>query len=188
MNREGELSVFDTNWQIREQIRKLQAVLASLTVERDDLRYRICPELNARYMREIGDFVNRLNYQEIMIREMKRWIEITQSALNYERNITTEEIDAQVETEYRDYHKKVDEAFEREERAKKRQREQKERQRKYEQCWKEQYREQDTQASEESDKTEQKENTAENESAKKSTEVPDIKEMYLRSSKDSIPT
>lgn len=139
MDQTGDIVVSDACQRIREEIQKLQMVLASLTSERDDLRYHICPELNARYMREVGDFVNRLNYQSIMIREMKRRIEIAQAALNYEKTISAEEIDEQVETEYRDYHKKVYEAFQRAEQAKKRQREQEEKRRAYEQRWQEQY-------------------------------------------------
>lgn len=139
MDQMGKMIVSDASRRIREEIRKLQAILASLTSERDDLRYHICPELSARYMREIGDFVNRINYQSIMIREMKRRIEIAQAALNYEKIVTTEEIDAKVETEYRDYYQMVDEAFQRAEQAEKRQRDQEEKRREYEQCWQEQY-------------------------------------------------
>lgn len=185
MDQTGEMVVSDACQRIREEIQKLQMVLASLTSERDDLRYHICPELNARYMREVGDFVNRLNYQSIMIREMKRRIEIAQAALNYEETISADEIDAQVETEYRDYHKKVDEAFQRAEQAKKRQREQEEKQREYEQRWQEQYGGGYAENSEDAadkDPTGESENRAEQaKSAGEKTaekKVPDAKELY----------
>lgn len=45
--------------------------------------YHVCPELQAKYAREIGDYQNRANYQELMILELKRRIEIARYFRRY---------------------------------------------------------------------------------------------------------
>lgn len=131
--------VSDAYKKLKDEAQKLQLILAALTSERDDLRYHICPELTARYAREIGDYQNRLNYQKMMIMEMKRRIEIARAALNREKTVSQEEVDEQINEEYKDFHEKVNEEFEKAEQAKKEQREKEARQQEYEKRWQEQY-------------------------------------------------
>lgn len=129
----------DAYGDLKEEIQKLQLVLANVTSERDDLKYHVCPELEARYAQEIGDFQNRINYQKIIILETKRRIEIARAALNREKTISREDVDKKVHEEYQDFHKKVDEEFRKAEQAKREQREREERQRQYRKKWQEQF-------------------------------------------------
>ena len=98
-----EVIVSDACHQIKEEIQRLHAVVAALTQERDELLYYICPELAAKYVREIGDYQNRINAQEIMILEIKRRIEIAQAALNREKTLSQEAVDEQIYKEYLHY-------------------------------------------------------------------------------------
>lgn len=140
-----EVVVSDVYHQIKEEIQRLQAVVAALTQERDELVYYTCPELAARYAREIGDYQNRINYQKIMILEIKRRIEIAQAALNREKTVTWEAVDEQIHTEYQDFHEKINQQFEEAEEAKRQQREREYQRREYEQRWQESYGEEDFQ-------------------------------------------
>lgn len=154
-----EVIVSDAYHQIKEEIQRLQAVVAALTQERDELLYYICPELAARYAKEIGDYQNRINYQEMMILEIKRRIEIAQAALNREKAVSPEAVDEQIHREYQEFHEKVNQQFEEAEEAKRQQQEREQQRQEYEQRWQERYgAEGDTGSSAEGDsggKTEQ---------------------------------
>lgn len=134
-----EVIVSDAYHQIKEEIQRLQAVVAALTQKRDELLYYICPELAARYAKEIGDYQNRINYQEMMILEIKRRIEIAQAALNREKAVSQEAVDEQIHREYQEFHEKVNQQFEEAEEAKRQQREREQQRQEYEQRWQERY-------------------------------------------------
>lgn len=135
----NKIIISDSYAKLTEEIQRLKQILAALTEERDDLLYHICPELAARYARNVGDYVNRINYQKIMILEMKRRIEIARAALNREKAVSQESVDEQIKTEYQQFHDKADEAFRKSEDAKRWQEEREKRQRQYEYQWKQQY-------------------------------------------------
>ena len=143
-----EVIISDAYHQIKEEIQRLQAVVAALTQERDELLYYICPELAARYAKEIGDYQNRINYQEMMILEIKRRIEIAQAALNREKAVSQEAVDEQIHKEYQEFHEKVNQQFEEAEDAKRQQRQREQQRQEYEQQWQERYgSESDTESS-----------------------------------------
>ncbi len=131
--------ISDAIEKIKEEIQQLQLILAALTAERDDLKYHICPELTARYAREIGEYEHRLKCQRIMILEMKRRIEIARAALNREKTISREAVDQQVEKEYEEFHQKVDEEYQKAQEAKQEQERREQQQRQYQQQWQEKY-------------------------------------------------
>ncbi len=95
-----EIVVSDACGDLKKEVQVLRMLLASLTAERDDLRYHVCPELEARYASEIGGLENRANYLNIKIAEMKRRIEIARAALNREKTVSREDMDRQVHREY----------------------------------------------------------------------------------------
>ena len=135
----GEIIVSDALAKMKEEIRMLKAKLAELLQERDGLIYHICPELRARYAAEIGDYQNRANYQELMILELKRRIEIARAALNREQSISEEEVDEQIEKEYQEFHQKVDEEYQKSKRSQEEQAQKEEKRKFYEEQWKSQY-------------------------------------------------
>jgi len=136
---DGEIIVSDALAKMKDEIRILKARLAELLQERDDLIYHICPELRARYAAEIGDYQNRANYQELMILELKRRIEIARAALNREQSITEEEVDKQIEKEYQEFHQKVDEEYQKSKKSQEEQAQKEEKRKCYEEQWKNQY-------------------------------------------------
>ena len=135
----GEIIVSDVLEKMKEEIRFLQAKLAELLEERDDLIYHVCPELQAKYAREIGDYQNRANYQELMILELKRRIEIARAALNREQSVSEEEVDKQIKKEYEEFHEKVDEEYQKSKKSQEEQAKREEKRKFYEEQWKSQY-------------------------------------------------
>ena len=135
----NKIIISDSYAKLTKEIQGLKQVLAALTEERDDLLYHICPELAARYARNVGDYVNRINYQKITILEMKRRIELARAALNREKAVSQESVDEQINTEYRQFRDKADEEFCKSEEAKRWQDEREKRQQQYERRWQQQY-------------------------------------------------
>ena len=134
-----EIVVSDACGDLKKEVQVLRMLLASLTAERDDLRYHVCPELEARYASEIGGLENRANYLNIKIAEMKRRIEIARAALNREKTVSREDMDRQVHREYQKFYDALNEAFRRAEQARKNEGRRRERQRQYEEEWQREY-------------------------------------------------
>ena len=119
----NEIIISDEYSRLREEIAKLKVLLAALTEEKNDLVYVECPRLNALYMEKIGDLVNQISAQELIVAELKYRILVVQAALNRAETVDEEKLDQDVEREYEEYQKRVDEQFEQAEQAKEEQRE-----------------------------------------------------------------
>ena len=193
----GEIIVSDALAKMKEEIKMLKAKLAELWQERDDLIYHICPELRAKYAAEIGDYQNRANYQELMILELKRRIEIARAALNRGQSISEEEVDKQIEKEYQEFHQKVDEEYQKSKKSQEEQAQKEEKRKFYEEQWKSQYshREDGEKAENDSDtkdsdgedsdtentSKEKDEETIENNDTKpKEKPLPKVKDLYRK--------
>ncbi len=134
-----DVTVVDFNGGIKEEIRILRAQLALLLQEKEDLLYHICPELLARYAREVGSYENRAHYQEYVILELKHRIELARAALNREQTISKEAVEEQIASEYKAFHEKLEEECRRTEEAQRAQAEKERRQRESEQRWQAKY-------------------------------------------------
>lgn len=188
----GEIIVSDALAKMKEEIQILKAKLAELLQERDGLIYHICPELRARYAAEIGDYQNRANYQELMILELKRRIEIARAALNREQSISEEEVDEQIEKEYQEFHQKVDEEYQKSKRSQEEQAQKEEKRKFYEEQWKSQYgkreegenteKDADTKTSgtEDTSKGSNVDDTEDNDIKPKENPLPNAKELYRK--------
>ena len=187
-----EIIVSDALEKVREEIQFLKAKLAELLQERDDLIYHICPELRARYAAEIGDYQSRANYQELMILELRRRIEIARAALNREQSISKEEVDKQIKKEYQEFHQKVDEEYQKSKKAKEEQAQRDEKRRAYEEQWKNQYGKRDegenteedfgakTSDTEDTSKGSNGEDVEDNDTEPKKKSLPNVKDLYRK--------
>lgn len=134
-----DITVVDFDSQIKEEIRLLRAQLALLLQEKEELLYHVCPELVARYAKEVGSYENRAHYQEYMILELKRRIEIARAALNREQTVSKETVDEQINAEYKAFYEKVAEERRRAEQAQKEQAQRERRRKESEQRWQAKY-------------------------------------------------
>ena len=74
--REGEAE------KLKREIRELREKAAALTAERDDLKNRVCRELEAEYNRKIGVLELAVLYRRIRILQLRRLLEALQALLN----------------------------------------------------------------------------------------------------------
>ena len=178
----GEIIVSDALAKMKEEILILKVKLAELLQERDELIHHICPELRARYAAEIGDYQNRANYQELMILELKRRIEIARAALNREQSISEEEVDKQIEKEYQAFHQKVDEEYQKSKNSQEEQARKEEKRKFYEEQWKSQYSHQEERrkAEENCDTKDSDGENSNTENTSKEKPLPNAKELYRK--------
>ena len=176
----NDIVVSDEYNKIREEIKLLMQEMAALLMERDELLYHICPELRARYAKEIGDYQARAMYQELMILELKRRIEITRAALNREQAISEEEVDEQVNEEYKEFHKKVDEEYKKTEDAKEEYKSKEEKANEYRKQWEERYGDRYDDTADESEGSNENDKREGDDSVGKKKKPPTLKELYRK--------
>jgi hypothetical protein len=88
-------------------IQSLETELSDLVYERDNLNYHVCPKIQTEYMLKIGKLEYSIFEYQCNILRIKRKIEIIQAALNREQPYNINEIDKQLDEEYREYTKKL---------------------------------------------------------------------------------
>jgi len=88
-------------------IQSLETELSELVYERDKLLYHTCPKIQIEYMLKIGKIEYTIFEYQCNILRLKRKIEIIQAALNREQPYDINEIDKQLDVEYKEYTKKL---------------------------------------------------------------------------------
>ncbi len=86
-----------------EEVNQLQAEVARLTALRDDLQYRICPELRALYEEKIGSLEREILAAKMYLREKQRILEILRAQMNRRENVSYEKAEDAARAETRDY-------------------------------------------------------------------------------------
>ena len=88
-------------------VQELEAELASLVYDRDQLLYHICPKIKTEYMLKIGKLEYTIFEYQCKILRTRRKIEIIQTLLNRELSYNIAEIDKQLDKEYQEYTEKL---------------------------------------------------------------------------------
>ena len=81
---------------LRAEIRTLRELLASLVMEREQLRTNVLPQIESKYMRQLGGLEADIYRAEYELRTLKERILLIQSRLNRGQVIDEEEIDASI--------------------------------------------------------------------------------------------
>jgi hypothetical protein len=88
-------------------VQKLETELADLVFERDKLLYHVCPKLKTEYMLKIGKLEYAIFEYQCKILRTKRKIEIIQAQLNREQPYNIDDIEKQLDIEYKEYIEKL---------------------------------------------------------------------------------
>lgn len=94
---------------LREHIAALRDEIALLTAERDELKFRECPRIQAEYDAKIGYRVLELYRAKARLLQLKRAVEILQAARNRQEKKDAEEAKQEAKEAYREYEKKLEE-------------------------------------------------------------------------------
>ena len=95
---------------LKEEIQTLRAEAAELITRRDDLKNRICPDLERRYMRELGTLEYLVFQKQTEILALRRMIQLVQQDINSRRRPDRKAVQEQLQKEYKTYEKQYRQA------------------------------------------------------------------------------
>ena len=91
-----------------EEIKQLKEDIVNLYEERDELTYHICKNIETEYMSKIGILEYKLYEFQCKILRIKRKIELYQLKINRQECPNEEEIEKELEDEYKEYTEKLE--------------------------------------------------------------------------------
>ena len=94
---------------LREHIAALREQIALLTAERDELKFRECPRIQAEYNAKIGYRMLELYRAKARLLQLRRAVEILQAARNRQEKKDAEEAKREARDAYREYEEKLEE-------------------------------------------------------------------------------
>ena len=105
---------------LKNELLKKRTELSMLVLQRDELKYVICTNIETKNMLELGNLEYRLYQSECIIMRLKRKVELIQMRINRQEKIDVATIDELLDEQFREYQqnleekiKKMNEAIER---------------------------------------------------------------------------
>lgn len=108
----GDLIEFPDVKQSREAVRKLKEDLEALLLEREHLRSVVCVNIQREYTLVFGGLEYRLYKAFCDYLRLRRKKDLLQAKKNRQERIDLKAVEAQLDEEFRDYKKKLDEKME----------------------------------------------------------------------------
>jgi len=96
---------------LQEDITSLEKELGKVILERDEMINTVKPNLEAEYQKKIGYKELERMETEITVRRYKRQIELIQAAVNRQESIEEKEIENQLDDEFQEWYKKIEEEY-----------------------------------------------------------------------------
>ena len=94
---------------LKAETEKLRTELSMLLLERDELIFVICRNLETEYMLKIGGLEHQLYAKQCEAQRLKRKAELIQAALNRQKKPDPAKIDSLLDKEFAAYQEKLDE-------------------------------------------------------------------------------
>lgn len=101
--KEDALIISPEAQRLKEEVDRARAELMALLLERDELKYVICKNIEMRYMLELGGLEYKVYQLECSWLRKKRKIELIQMRKNRQETIDIYEIEAQLDKEFEEY-------------------------------------------------------------------------------------
>jgi hypothetical protein len=105
---ENNVILFPKYEELNGDVQKLRTELSMLVLERDELKYVICRNIETKYLVAFGGLEYRTFEAECNMRRLKRKTEIIRMKLNRQEKVIMEDIDDQLDAEFEDYKKQLD--------------------------------------------------------------------------------
>lgn len=97
---------------VHPEYENLKNKLAQLVFEYNELKYRICPALEDRYVRKFGILEWELYKKDVELSKIKRKLQLIQIKINNEESINIDEINRQLDEEFLAYEKNISKQME----------------------------------------------------------------------------
>lgn len=106
---ECKLIIFPDFEKLKEKVERLRTELSMLLLERDELQFVICKNIETAYMLELGSLEYKAYEAQCTFLRLKRKLELIQSKINRQEKIIISRIEDTLEEEFAEYKKKFDE-------------------------------------------------------------------------------
>ena len=94
---------------LKNELLKKRTELSMLVLQRDELKYVICKNIETKYMLELGSLEYCLYQSECIIMRLKRKVELIQMRINRQEKIDVSAIDKLLDEQFREYQQKLEE-------------------------------------------------------------------------------
>lgn len=94
---------------LKNEVEKLRTELSMLLLERDELQFVICKNIETKYMLELGSIEYKAYEAQCAVLRLKRKIELIQAKRNRQEKIIISTIEEILDNEFAEYQKKLDE-------------------------------------------------------------------------------
>ena len=94
---------------LKNELLKKRTELSMLVLQRDELKYVICKNIETKYMLELGNLEYCLYQSECIIMRLKRKVELIQMRINRQEKIDVSVIDKLLDEQFREYQQKLEE-------------------------------------------------------------------------------
>lgn len=105
----GQIIEFQEYKKAKDRIQELKNTLEELIFERDHLKFVVCENLKAEYLLEFGSLEYRIYKAYCEYLRLRRKRELIQAKKNRQEKIEMDEIEKQLDEEFVEYKKKLNE-------------------------------------------------------------------------------
>ena len=97
---------------LKNEVEKMRVELSMLYLERDELLYVICVNIETAYMIEVGALEHNVYKAECAVLRLKRKVELIQAKINRQEKIFLSDIESLLDEEFQQYKEKLNEQIE----------------------------------------------------------------------------
>ncbi|MGN0328529.1 MAG: hypothetical protein ACI4D4_06075 [Lachnospira sp.] len=103
----SEIIVFPDFQKLKDDVEKLRTELSMLMLERDELRFVICKNIEMEYMLKLGSLEYKAYESQCNAMRLKRKIELIQAKKNRQEKVNLSKIDETLDAEFFEYQQKL---------------------------------------------------------------------------------
>lgn len=105
----GNVIVFPDFEKLKNEVEKMRTELSMLLLERDELLFVICKNIETEYMLKLGSIEYKAYEAQCAALRLKRKIELIQAKKNRQEKVIISAIEETLDTEFAEYQKQLDE-------------------------------------------------------------------------------
>ena len=105
----GNVIVFPDFEKLKSEVEKMRTELSMLLLERDELRFTICKNIETEYMLKLGSIEYKAYKAQCAALRLKRKIELIQAKKNRQEKVIISAIEETLDSEFAEYQKQLNE-------------------------------------------------------------------------------
>ena len=105
----GNVIVFPDFEKLKSEVEKMRTELSMLLLERDELQFVFCKNIETEYMLKLGSIEYKAYQAQCLSLRLKRKIELIQAKKNRQEKVIISAIEEALDTEFAEYQKRLDE-------------------------------------------------------------------------------